>query len=325
MLITNDFSVGKHLIDFHLHSDNSDGEQSAEEVIKLAKEQGLSVIAITDHNTFTHTVPYWSEGMLVIPGAELSADYYVPGWGESTEVHIISIFPDGVNPENFKNLLAEVNIGKETYVKAILSDLETRGIHITMDEVKNVDRKTKSIGRHGIAKVLVAKEFEEDIDSAFDHQIGNFSPYYIPATRYIHYASMKDIVCQVIKSGGIPILAHPYGYSMDEIEIEQLIADFAVAANLGDLNIVGTNFTAGMEVYYERYLGNEQRMSFLKRMQKKYRLLASAGSDRHREGQPFCSGGQYELYEIMVLSLKNDVKDKSKNLESKNFNIAELL
>ena len=50
---------------------------------------------------------------------------------------------------------------------------------------------------------MVQNGIEKDIEDAFDHQIGNFSPYFIPSTRYIHCASMKAVIHKVIASGGI--------------------------------------------------------------------------------------------------------------------------
>ena len=226
----------KRLIDLHMHSTNSDGEQSPEEIIQQAKEAGLSLIAITDHNRFTFTECRQYEGMSIVPGIEFSAEHYVPTWNDMTEVHIIGIFPNRVNESKFNEVLANIGEGKEVYVAAILTDLETRGIHISMEEVLSVERKCEHVGRHEIAKVLVSKMLESDIDAAYDHQIGNFSPYYIPSMRYIHYASMEDIVRLVRINGGIPILAHPYGYSMNEFEIEQLIADFKLAAEGASLH-----------------------------------------------------------------------------------------
>ena len=84
--------------------------------------------------------------------------------------------------------------------------------------------------------------------------------------------------------------------SLEAAEMEQLIADFKQAA--GDI--------AGMEVYYEQYIGDLSRMEFLKLMQKKYGLLASAGGDRHGSGQTFASCGDISLYEKMVIALNNN-------------------
>ena len=174
-----------------------------------------------------------------------------------------------------------------------------------MDEVIAAKGKGKHLGRHDIARVLIQKGIEKDIEDAFDHQIGNFSPYYIPSTRYIHYAALKDIIHQVIKNGGIPPLAHPYGYSMNEVEIEQLIEEYSwvVRQECSEQYGITDTMPAGLEVFYERYLSDQECMKFLKRMQKKYGLLASAGGDRHRDGQPFCSGGDFELLEVMMAAI----------------------
>lgn len=306
------------LIDLHTHTTGSDGEQSPEKVISCAKEAGLSAVAITDHNVFTYSQPFVYEGMLVIPGIEFSARYYVSTRNECSdessneyaEIHVVGIFPDGVDPADFNEILAGVNDGKEAYIEAILADLETRNIHITMDEVKAAKRECKHIGRQEIAKVLVEKGIEKNIESAFDHQIGNFSRYYIPSTKYINFASLKEIIHQIIESGGIPILAHPYGYSMGEKEMEQLIEEFCWLVKNECSLLYGSNGTllAGMEVYYQRYLDNPERMSFLRSMQKKYGLLASAGGDRHREGQPFCTGGNFELLETMMATIRAEAE-----------------
>ena len=43
-------------IDLHMHTTYSDGEKSPLEVLKIAEEQGLGVISITDHNSYgAHT------------------------------------------------------------------------------------------------------------------------------------------------------------------------------------------------------------------------------------------------------------------------------
>ncbi len=301
-------SENRQHIDLHLHTTNSDGEQSPDTVVRMAKNAGQSLIAITDHNLFTYTEPWEYMGMSIVPGIEISAEYRVPAWSETTEIHIVGIFPDGVNAADFDWILSDIEEGRKDYISAILQDLSTRGIHVSMQEVMSVERRHELIGRHEIAKVLVSKGIESSIDDAFDHQIGNFSPFYIPSTRYIHYASLDDIVHQIVESSGLPILAHPYGYSMDESEIEQLIQDFTTAAEHHvDKERRSLNApVAGMEVFYQRYVNRRDasRIDFLKRMQEKYNLLASAGSDRHRSDQPFCTAGDRELFIKMIHRLR---------------------
>lgn len=60
-------------IDLHVHSDASlDGRSSLDELAKAAKERGLDVLMICDHNKFTLTAPEYREGVLLLPGCEVS-------------------------------------------------------------------------------------------------------------------------------------------------------------------------------------------------------------------------------------------------------------
>lgn len=298
-------------IDLHLHTTNSDGDNTPDEVIRLAVQEELRVISLTDHNKFSFAEPVtvdvaqyetseqWK--MTMIPGCEFSASYPVSAWnGETTEIHIIGLFPDGVDPGEFEDIFANLDKGKQQYVKAILKQLNERGIDITLDEVEAAGIRTGHTGRHKIADVLIQKGYARDMDDAFDRHIGNFSPFYIPATRYVDYAPMKEVVSRIRVAGGIPILAHPYGYAMDEAEMETLISDFKIAAGS----------YGGMEVYYELYIRNQERMTFLKKMAAKYGLLVSVASDRHRGGQAFASTDGLDLYEKMLETLHSDRKRK---------------
>ena len=78
--------------DLHIHSDASDGNGNAEQIITKAKEKGLSVIAITDHHTAKNVDELKSQGdkeeIVVISGIEFRTEY-----GQKS-VHMIGLFPD---------------------------------------------------------------------------------------------------------------------------------------------------------------------------------------------------------------------------------------
>lgn len=301
------YREGGGKVDFHLHTTNSDGDNTPDEVLRLAAQEGLRVIALTDHNKFSlvesvtagvsqcESSEHWN--LTMIPGCEFSVSYPVPAWnGETTEIHVIGLFPDGVDPDEFAVIFADLDEGKQQYILAILKQLNERGIEITLDEVEAAGKRTGHSGRHKIADVLIQKGYAKNLDDAFDRHIGNFSSFYIPATKYVHYAPMEEVVRQIRASGGLPVLAHPYGYALDESEMERLISDFKAAAG----NV------AGMEVYYELYVKNQERMTFLKKMAEKYELLASVASDRHRSGQSFASTDGLDLYEKMLRALHGE-------------------
>ena len=85
----------------------------------------------------------------MIPGCEFSATYPVPAWnGETAEIHIVGLFPDGVDPGEFADIFADLDEGKQQYVKAILKQMNERGIDITLDEVEAAGIRTGHTGRH---------------------------------------------------------------------------------------------------------------------------------------------------------------------------------
>lgn len=224
-------------IDLHLHSNLSDGENTVSELIDLAARQDLAVIALTDHNLFAITekiqVDRGDTRLTVIPGCEFSSSYLAPGHSAATEIHVVGLFPGGVNREEFADIFSGAREGKINYVKAILLKLETLGIHVTLDEVLAVHKEKGRMGRHRIADVMIQKGYAKNVDEAFDSYIGNFSPYYIPATNFIRYADMDVIVKRIMACHGIPVLCHALDYSFNMEEIDRLVQVFADLAGEG--------------------------------------------------------------------------------------------
>ena len=90
--------------DLHTHSAASDGQYAPAELVRLAKERGLEILALTDHDSVNGTDEAVEEGravgLQIIQGVELSADDYlnlhilgynfsisaVQGWLESLRV-----------------------------------------------------------------------------------------------------------------------------------------------------------------------------------------------------------------------------------------------
>ncbi|HZI16555.1 MAG TPA: PHP domain-containing protein [Myxococcus sp.] len=57
---------------YHVHTTRSDGRGTAKGVARAAKEAGLHFVVLTDHNDFTPPAPAWVDGVLLIPGVEIS-------------------------------------------------------------------------------------------------------------------------------------------------------------------------------------------------------------------------------------------------------------
>jgi predicted metal-dependent phosphoesterase TrpH len=89
--------------ELHCHTRFSDGAAHPAGCVRAAARRGLSILAITDHNTAEGGLPYWQaplqQGVLVIPGEEISTD----------RGHLLAYFiHQTVPPGPFERVLADV-------------------------------------------------------------------------------------------------------------------------------------------------------------------------------------------------------------------------
>ncbi|BDG06052.1 PHP domain-containing protein [Anaeromyxobacter oryzae] len=60
---------------YHVHTTASDGRGSLAEVVRAAREAGLSFVVVTDHNVRDPERPEYVDGVLVVPATEASTRY----------------------------------------------------------------------------------------------------------------------------------------------------------------------------------------------------------------------------------------------------------
>ncbi len=243
-------------VDLHIHSTASDGKFKPEELVRKAAEMGLSVIALADHDSIDGIAPALSAAsaypkLKVIPAVEINTD--VP----QGEVHILGYFIDYTHPE-LKATLEALRRSRVERAQGMIEKLGTLGIHITWQRVKEL-AGDGAIGRPHIAQAMLEKGYISSIKEAFTKYIGRDGPAYVERKKITPFEATE----LVIRTSGLPVLAHPLTAS----EPEGLIIE---------LKKVGL---VGIEVYYDGY-GEEER-SYLKRLAEKYDLLATGGSDYH--------------------------------------------
>src|SRR5690349_10705441 len=143
-------------VDLHCHSTASDGTMSAVEVVRLAKESGLSAIALTDHDTVSGIGPAASAavelGIDFLPGIEISAEYPNPG-----TLHLLGY---GINPQSktLQDLTRRLVEGRDNRNPRIIAKLQELGVAISMEEVE-AQAAGGVIGRPHIAAVMVRKGY----------------------------------------------------------------------------------------------------------------------------------------------------------------------
>lgn len=242
-------------VDFHVHTNFSDGLLSPKDVVKRASNNGVSILAITDHDTIDGISEAIEESKLhnikIIPGIELSTNYN----GES--IHVLGYFKDNSYKEKeFVEFLDKIKNRRLNRAKEMIQKLkDIFNIEIKFEDVIKYGENV--VARPHIAKAIIDAGYPYTQDYIFDNFIGKGKPAYIETTKI----TVKEGVDLLHKYNAIVFLAHPI-----------LINN----SNISDF--LQFNFD-GIEGIY--FLNSKTQENELLDFADKNDLLVSAGSDCH--------------------------------------------
>ena len=257
------------LCDLHTHSTFSDGTDTPTALVALARERGLSAIALTDHNTVAG-LPEFLEAakgtsVRAIPGTEFSTDY------RGTELHILGLF---LKPEDFGVIterLEDYHRRKEQSNRCLVEKLNAAGYAIDYDRIKNSTPEGQ-VNRALIAAELTRLGYTESIQAAFKQLLSPKCGYYVPPTRPCPFETIR-----YIKSfGAVAVLAHPF-LNLNEADLREFLKE-AVPCGLD-----------AMETLYSTY--DEETTAAAKQVADDFGLLHSGGSDYHGGNKPHIQMG----------------------------------
>jgi predicted metal-dependent phosphoesterase TrpH len=263
-------------VDLHLHTTFSDGTERPERVVELARQAGLSAIAITDHDTIGALAAAEPaarrQGIELLPGIEMSAS------AGGTEVHLLGFCFDAANSALRRHLEAQQarRVGR---VHEMVERLKRIGVTIRADEVFEA-AGDGTVGRPHVARVLWKHGYVSSTAEAFSKYIGDDGPGFVPGSPL----SPGQIIRVILEAGGIPVLAHPKYLKRDAL-IEEWVEQGL----------------AGLEVYHSDHTSDQIR--HYGAMADRLRLLKTGGSDFHggnKEGLPVGSVDvPYEVVEAL--------------------------
>jgi predicted metal-dependent phosphoesterase TrpH len=258
-------ATGTSRVDLHCHTTASDGGLSAHELVAQAAGLGIEVLAITDHDTTEGVPAALAEAqrheIVVVPGVEISA---VSG---REEIHLLGFFVDPEDGE-LQTLLGRAREARRVRAKQMLDRLAELGLPIEWDRLIEVSGGSGSIGRPHVATTLLEAGHVSSYDEAFDLWIGRDGPAYVERYKL----SPQEAVGLLKRSGGLPVLAHPYIYSRNG---ERRLA-LDLRHWLPRLREAGLE---GIEVYYPNYPAAARRQ--LLALAVEHGLLITGGSDFH--------------------------------------------
>jgi len=252
--------------DFHAHTTASDGTTEPEALVRLAKECGLTYLAVTDHDT-TAAVPRAlvaarEVGIRLMCGVELSAE------GAPGKCHMLGL---GIDPGHaeMNATLRELSESRRARNEKIITRLRSLGIDITMAEVTAVAPAGANVGRPHFAQTLIAKGVVQTNQEAFDRYLAD------DAAAYVTRDSLTptEAIRLVHDAGGLAFIAHPGLLRLSEQETFQ--TRFAALKALG---------MDGIEAYYSAY--SPALTEKLLRIAEKLGLMVTGGSDFHGDNKP---------------------------------------
>ena len=255
--------------------------------MRLAKEGGLTAMALTDHDTVDGLPEAMAAGetlgVEVIPGVEISAQF--PGG----TMHIVGLFVDYHNGL-LDQRLAVLKQARLDRNPQIISKLNALGIPITMARVEEISGGGQ-VGRPHIARALMELGTVKDLQEAFDKYLGWRKPGYVSKFRFQPDAALA----MIREANGIPVLAHPFTLNQGSA--------YALRNLVTELKGQGL---AGIEVFYSDHT-REQQGLYLKLAQE-LDLLITGGSDFHGLNKPEISLGSMPCQDRLTYELVTALK-----------------
>ena len=275
------------MIDLHAHTTESDGTCAPAQLIAEALRAGVSVLGITDHDTFAGydaaRAPANAAGVDLVCGIELSTKLH----GHS--VHLLGYFlGDGGLVEFREWVLGQQASRRERNVR-LVARLQELGCNITLEEAET--RGRGMTGRPHFAQLLVEKGYVPNLRQAFDEYLDESAKGYV----YRLEPQFAEGVSRIRKAGGIASLAHPVRVRGN------------ITAMMAELCAAGMN---AIEAYHSDH-GAKETTQYLA-LARRYGLLVTGGSDFHGDAKPGVKlgtgcGGNLNIPSDLVERLRESV------------------
>lgn len=272
--------------DLHIHTTASDGVFTPSKVVLRAKEKGVNLLAVSDHDTVAGLKEANScalaNDMQFLPGVELSA-------GGNAEVHVLGY---GVTDDNrrLNAFLSDMRNERLERAEKILKKLCLLKMPLEMSDIASDENS--ALGRPLIARAMIEKGYVHSVQQAFDQYLGSGQPAYVPRRKI----EVRDAVALLADIGAVPVLAHPSLIRMTDSELKAAVSDWINAGLMG------------IEIYHPA-MPHESKMHWLS-FARKHQLLITGGSDFHAIGDKHADIGE------MIAGWKNCSEDAQRLLDA---------
>jgi predicted metal-dependent phosphoesterase TrpH len=258
------------IYDLHSHSTASDGTLTPTQLIQRAHEAGVSVLALTDHDSTEGIIEAQQAAsscdLQLVPGAEISVTW------KSATIHIIALGIDPQSPSLQQGLKKLVEF-RHWRAQEIGRKLEKAGIGGSYAAARSLSNGTL-ISRTHFARFLVEQGRAKDMRAVFRHYLVKGKPGHVHG----QWSSLDEAVGWIREAGGQAVIAHPARYRLTRTKLRKLIRDFKDAGGEA-LEVVSGSHSVDEAFTMAAHA-------------KDYDLLSSVGSDFHSPQQSWTRLGK---------------------------------
>ncbi len=263
-------------IDLHIHTTMSDGELTPKEVIDEASKNGVSIIAISDHDTieaYTEELFEYakSKGINIINAVEISTKTNKAG------IHVLG-YNFNLNDEEMRKKLYKIRNARHEYLHNVAEKLNELGYYLNTAELDKIDAVTKA---HIALDVINNEQNRDILLSNFGHipNKGEFIETIMnencPAYVKKETVTPKEAADIIRKANGKVVLAHPVAYVHED--------NFS---DIDILNIIKDMQPDGLEANYLYVDRNNNKIDEIEKWNKfakENNLFTTVGSDFHNK------------------------------------------
>jgi predicted metal-dependent phosphoesterase TrpH len=246
--------------DLHCHSSVSDGTLSPAVLARRAKDNGVQLWALTDHDELGGQQEARDEALAIglpfLNGTEVSVTF------ADVTVHIVGL---GFDPDDaaLREGLAATRGGREQRARDMADGLARVGIDGAYEGALKFVGNPELISRTHFARFLVEQGVCAETHEVFRRFLTEGKPGYVPH----RWARLGDAVRWITRAGGVAVIAHPGRYKFSVNEEFALFSEFVAHGGRGVEVVTGSHSAADALKYAETAL--------------EFDLLASRGSDFH--------------------------------------------
>ena len=257
-------------VDLHSYSIASDGLLKPAAVAARAKEGGVDVWALTDHDETSGLAEAREAaealGMRFIPGVEISVTWRPSPAQKDLTIHLVGLNIDPHN-EVLAAGLKGIRSGRDERARRMAFDLEIAGVHGALEGARKYAINPELLSRTHFARFLVEAGKVSSTHQAFNRYLTEGKPGYVEHD----WASLPQAMAWIIGAGGVPVVAHPGRYKLSTPQLNRFFTEFQALGG-GAIEVMTGSHTSDQYNHFAEVC-------------RCFGFRASRGSDYHGPGE----------------------------------------